>query len=264
VKNTVLGGVLMVDVNQPVTNPELVKSINEFLKEKSAENEFFLIQEITKANFITPIIFQGEIEDGVLKKDSIMSFKLITNSSDESFHLAFTDWEELGKWSKEPEQTLISTYDDLKHMVLKSDGIKGFVINPFNQNFVITPEIMEYFSRRKSEIVIKENTKIMLGQPANYPHEMVNALSNFFQKNKGIESAYMFLAHKEGDLKPNLLFIIDFSGDKDVLFPRIAAVAQDFLGKDEYIDMIPLNSSFGKDAIKDSTPFYKRKKWKLF
>jgi hypothetical protein len=248
----------MVDVNKPVTNPKLVEIMNGFLKEKSAEKEFILIEEITKANFLVPIIFQGEIAEGVLKKDSIMSFKLITNNSNESFFMAFTDWDELGKWSKEREQTLIFTYDDLKHMVLKSEDIKGFVINAFNQNFMITPEVMEYFSRRKSEVVIKENTKIMLGQPANYPYEMVNALSSFFKKNKEIESAYVFLAHKEGDQKPNLLLIIDFTGDKAVLFPRIAAVAQDFLGEDEYIDLIPLDSNFGKDAINDSTPFYKR------
>ncbi|WP_184313765.1 enhanced serine sensitivity protein SseB [Anaerosolibacter carboniphilus] len=254
----------MVDVNQPVTNPELVKSMNLFLKEKSAENEFNLIEKITQANYLVPVIFQGKIEDGVLKKDSIINFKVISNSSDESFYIAFTDWDELGKWSKEPEQTLISTYDDLKHMVLKSEGIKGFVINPFNQNFIITPEVIEYFSRRKSEIVIKQDTKIMLGQPANYPHEMIKALSNFFQKNKEIKSAYMFLAHKEEDQKPNLLFIVDFTGDKAVLFPRIAAIAQEFLGKDEYIDLVSLNSSFGKDATKNATPFYKRKKWKFF
>lgn len=255
---------LLVDVNQPVTNPDLVKSMNEFLKEKSAEKELILIKEITKANFLIPMIFKGQIENGVLKKDSIMSFKLITNSLDESFYLAFTDWEELGKWSKEREQTLISTYDDLKHIVLKNDGIKGFVINPFNQNFVITPEVMKYFSQRNSEIVIKKDTKIMLGQPADYPHEIINALTDFFKKNKEINSAYMFLAHKEGDQKPNLLFIIDFTGDKAVLFPRIAAVAQEFLGKDEYIDLIPLNSNFGKKATKNSTPFYKRRKWKPF
>jgi len=254
----------MIDVNKPVTNPELVKAMNDFLKEKSAEKEFILIEEITKANYLTPIIFKGEIEGGLLKKDSTLSLKLITNNSNESFFLAFTDWDELSKWSNEREQTLISTYDDLRHMVLNSDDIKGFVINAFNQNFVITPEVMEYFSHRKSEIVIKENTRITLGQPANYPYEMINALSSFFKKNKEIESAYVFLAHKDGDQKPNLLLVIDFTGDKAVLFPKIASVAQDFLCENEYIDMIPLNSSFGKDAIKDSTPFYKRKKWTLF
>ena len=137
----------MIDVNKPLTNPELVNSMNTCLNEKTAENEAVFIEKIIKANFLAPIIFKGEIENGVLKADSTISFKTITNSLNESFFLAFTDWEELGKWSKEKEQTLIVPYDDLKAMVLKDNtNIKGFVINAYGQNFLITPELMEYFS----------------------------------------------------------------------------------------------------------------------
>jgi hypothetical protein len=257
--------VFMIDVNKPVTNPQLVDIMNKFSNERSAENEFILIERITNAHFLTPIIMKGEIENGVLKAGSTISFKMITNNSDESFFIAFTDWEELAKWSKEKEETLISTYDDLKGMVLKDTvNIKGFVINPYGQNIMITPEIMQYFSKKKSEIVIEKDTKVLLGQPSNYPYEMANALTKFFKKHKEVESAYLFLSHKEGDDKSNLLFVIGFVGEKATLFPQIAAVAQGYLGKDEYIELISLDSAFGKDATKDSTPFYKKKVWKLF
>lgn len=118
----------MIDVNKPVTNPELVKIMNKFLEERSAENEVLLIERIYHANFLVPIIFDGEIENGVLKKGSTISFKLIANSLNESFIPAFTDWDELIKWSKNKEQTLISSYEDLKSMVTKTpDKIKGFL-----------------------------------------------------------------------------------------------------------------------------------------
>lgn len=254
----------MIDVNTPVTNPELVDIMNKFSNEKNAKNEFVLIEKITQAHFLTPIIIEGEIEKGVIKAGSTISFKMLTNNSDESFFIAFTDWEELAKWSMEKEQTLISRYEDLKAMVLKdTEKVTGFVINPYGQNIVITPELMQYFSQRisglVSEIVIEKETQVMLGQPANYPHEMVNALSDFFKNHKEVERAYLFLAHKEGDEKPNLLFIIDSTIEKATLFPQVAAVAKDYLGKDEYIDMIPMNTEFGKDATKNATPFYKKK-----
>lgn len=261
------GGVLMIDVNKPVSNPELVEIMNKFANERNAENEILLIEKITQAHFLTPIIMEGEIENGIIKAGGTISFKMLNNNSGESFFMAFTDWEELAKWSKEKEQTLISKYDDLKSMVLKdTKRVKGFVINPYSQNIVITPELMQYFSQTRSEIVIKKDTKVMLGQPANYPQEMVNALSKFFKEHKEVESAYLFLSHKEGDEKPNLLFVIDFSGEKASLFPKIAAVAESYLGKDEYIDLIPLNTAFGKDATKTATPFYKKEKknWSLF
>lgn len=166
----------------------------------------------------------------------------------------------MGKWSKDEEQTLITTYEDLKAMVLKdTNAIKGFVINPYGQNIVITLELMQYFLSRKSEVVIQKDTKVMLGQPADYPHDMVNALSNFFKKHKEVKSAYLFLIHKEGDEKPNLLFVVDFIGEKAILFPQIAAVAQNYLNKDEYIEIVPRDCAFGMDATKDATPFYKKR-----
>lgn len=257
----------MIDVNKPVTNPELVEIMNRFLNEKNAENEVVLIEKITQAHFLTPIIIEGEIENGTTKEGTTISFKMLTNNSGESFFMAFTDWEELGKWSKEKEETLISTYEDFKSMVENdTQRVKGFVINPYGQNIVITPELIQYFSQRKSEIVINKDidTNVKLGQPANYPDEMVKALSKFFKENREVESAYLFLAHMEGEEKPNLLFIIDFTGEKATLFPRVAAIAQSYLGKDEYIDLIPLNTDFGKNATKNATPFYKRKNWSLF
>lgn len=68
----------------------------------------------------------------------------------------------------------------------------------------------------------------------------------------------MFLTLKDGDEKPNLLFIIDFVGDNSVVFHQVAAVAQSFLKEDEYIDIVPMDSSFGRNATKDSAPFYKK------
>ena len=145
----------MIDVNKPVTNPELVDSMNKFLNERSAENEGVLIEKITKAHYLAPIILQGEIENGILKAGSTISFKMLTNSLGETFFMAFTDWDELAKWSTEKEETLISTYDDLKSMVLKdTENVKGFVINPYGQNIVITPELMQYFSQSKSEVPV--------------------------------------------------------------------------------------------------------------
>lgn len=49
----------MIDVNKPVTNPELIKIMNEFLKEKSVENEVVLIEKIRQAHFLTPIKIEG-------------------------------------------------------------------------------------------------------------------------------------------------------------------------------------------------------------
>jgi hypothetical protein len=132
----------------------------------------------------------------------------------------------------------------MKSLVLKDTSqVRGFVINPFGHNITITPELIQYFSKRLTEIVIKKDTKVMLGQPAKYPHDMVKALSEFFKKYKEVESAYLFLAFKEGDDKPNLLIIIDFKGEKSELFPNInpEAVQEITLIQPGQVNLIALN-----------------------
>ncbi|MBU3158499.1 SseB family protein [Clostridium frigoris] len=145
----------MINVNKPVTNPELVESMNKFINEKSADNELNLIEKINQSHLMTPVIISGDVENGLIPEGTTVSFKTITNTDNESYIVTFTDEDELYKWSKDKEQTLAYTYDDLNGIVLENiNEIKGFVINPYGQIFIITPEVMQYFSKRKSEIVL--------------------------------------------------------------------------------------------------------------
>ncbi|MBX4262664.1 enhanced serine sensitivity protein SseB [Clostridium estertheticum] len=255
----------MIKVNKPVTNPELVESMNDFINEKSAKNELKLIEKINKSHLMTPVIISDEVKNRLIPEETTVSFKTITNADNESYIVTFTDEDELSKWSKDKEQILAYTYDELNGIVLENiNEVKGFVINPYGQIFIITPEVMQYFSKRKSEIGIKEDTKIMLGQPAVYPTELVNVMSKFFETQKEVKSAYLFLARTEGEQKSNLLFVIDFTCEKELLFPKIEARMQGHIGKGEYFDMISMDSSLGTSAVKNSTPFYKKQVRKLF
>lgn len=254
----------MIDVNVPVTNENLVNVLNKFFDDKTPENEIELINQIQLAHFLTPMIFEGEIENNVIKKDSLMKLKLLTNTSGDTYFMAFTDWAELGKWSSEKEETLILTYDDLSFMIQDDKvNIKGFVINPFSHNLIITPEIINYFSQRKSEVIIQKKTEVILGVPENYPTEMVEEIISFLHKKKEVDSAYIFLAKYDDNSKPNFLIVIDSSNGKEY-FPQVGSIAQKYIGQEDYVDIIPLNSDFGRSSIINATPFYKRKKWKLF
>ncbi|MBU3217068.1 SseB family protein [Clostridium estertheticum] len=149
----------MIKANKPVTNPELVESMNKFINENSAVNELSLIEKINKSHLMTPVKISGELENGLITEGTTVSFKTITNRDNESYIVTFTDEDELCKWSKDKHQTLAYTYDELNGIVLENiSTIKGFVINPYNQIFIITPELMLYFSQRKAEIAAKEDS----------------------------------------------------------------------------------------------------------
>ncbi|HQD53525.1 MAG TPA: enhanced serine sensitivity protein SseB C-terminal domain-containing protein [Peptococcaceae bacterium] len=251
--------------NRPVSNPRLVDIMNKFILEKTKQNEILLINEIIQAEFLVPVILEGKIENGVLCPGSTLHFKTLINDRNEAFFIAFTDWDELRKWSKQSEQTVIAGYDDLKGLVFQEgDEISGFAINPYGQNFVLTPEIMQCFSKVRAELFAQHDRKILLTPPDGCPEAMLNALRKFFRKKKGVQKAFLFAAQREGDPKPYYLLIIDYAGEVALLLPSITALTRKFLGEEEILELLPLNSSFGQKAAAGASPFYQRKWWQFF
>lgn len=133
---------------ETVSNPELVKSLNKFLIQQNPKNEQKLIADIHQAKFIIPVYFVGGIEDNVMKQGSSLSFKTLATEDEQTYLMAFTDWEELEKWSKKPEDVIPISYEDLRGLVLDSNGeIAGFTINPYEQNLIITRDLIAYFDQ---------------------------------------------------------------------------------------------------------------------
>lgn len=268
---------MMVDVNKPVTNPELVIAIKTMKENNTKECQDNVINEVMKAHFISPVIISpvpeasSDISEIVLKKNTTINFSIIENTANQQFFLAFTDWKELGKWHKgKNQQTLILTFDDLATMVLDKKGnSEGFVINPYGENIIFNKTIIRTLLEEKErrskggvvEQVIKKDTTVQLGQPSIYPKEMVNAISNYLKKQKNVYAAYLQLMIKEGE--QSYLVIVDFTGDRREIFDGIANVAMSHLNG-MLIDLVPYDSDFGHNAINNIEPFYKKKKFGFF
>lgn len=107
-------------------------------------------------------------------------------------------------------------------------------------------------------------SQIQLGQPANYPHEMIHALSALFKKLPEINRAYLAQMHDE-TLDPAFILLIglEASGDLQELIPHIAAVISETAPKNQPVDLTPVSA--GEDGVsayfrKEVVPFYERKK----
>lgn len=55
------------------------------------------------------------------------------------------------------------------------------------------------------------------------------------------------------------LLVVDFQGEKEVVFGAIAAAVKPYL-KEMYLDMVPLEMEFGQSVVQNVEPFYQRKK----
>lgn len=110
---------------------------------------------------------------------------------------------------------------------------------------------------------VPKETQVMIGQPANYPEELVSALCSLFEKLKSVKKAY--LAHffnPERDEKAHALIGIEVDGNWDEVIAQAGLVSRDIKIPDPPIDFIQISGKGGVEDyfLNDCKPFYKRKR----
>ena len=138
---------MMLELNQSITNPILVKAMDEFKKQPNPRTELDMIHAILAAKFLSPVKFSAPILDGKVPPNTSVQYYLLTNSKEEQFYMLFTDRGELEKWSKgEQRDTFTAPVQIFPELLKKSkESIKGVVINPFSQSIMLTGEMITNF-----------------------------------------------------------------------------------------------------------------------
>lgn len=251
----------MVDINKPVENPALVQAIEALKAQPGAETEAAFRRELAAAHFLVPVTIEPPPPPGgevVLKADTVVSFPMLDAGGGELYYPAFTDWGELNKNSPHPnQQTVVLTLEDYKGMVAsRGEETKGVVINPFGQSLVLPRQMLTGVTQPLATETIQQEEKVMLGDPADYPHAMVQAVTAYLKQHSEVKAAYLQLMVRGGE--KSYLMIVDYSNaDRKTLFGGIADAAMPYLDG-MYLDLIPLDGAFGKSATEGKTPFYTR------
>lgn len=246
------------NINTPVTNPNLVAAMKK--QKQSREYEPLFWQELASAKLLCPVeiprthISHHENGTATLEKECSVSFLSLTDAEKRHFLMAFTDWDELHKWRENPgEQTLVLSIDDYLSLLSDApDEYAALTLNPFGENIIVTKEMLlaNYHNHHMAK-----GTAVAIGAPKKHPHRMVWALKKYFRTQPSIEAAYL-LWMAQGD-ETSYLLVIDCRVDPEPLFPQIGAVCKTYLG-DQVIDITPLRTDFGRQAVKGHAPFYQR------
>ncbi|MFN9717937.1 MAG: enhanced serine sensitivity protein SseB C-terminal domain-containing protein [Planctomycetota bacterium] len=108
----------------------------------------------------------------------------------------------------------------------------------------------------------KQDTKVLIGQPAEYPTALVKALSRLFVKHRDIKAGY--LAHffnPERDERPHTLIGIDATGDWDSIVGDAGMVAKETLPENEIVDFVRVSADdtgVSQYMLHGTKPFYKK------
>lgn len=269
-----------IDVTKPVENPELsamlkkrsqlsnddvqgfVNCMNEIAREVAVNAHFLVVMNMDEND-----IEYKEDNQAVFKKDSKIAIGSLSSEDGKHFLPVFTDWNELRKWEIYAEghvQTMIFSFDDLYTIVTKS-GDDGIVINPFSDNVVFSISNLERMKQMKdieengySTQEVKKDTKVLIGEPADYPHELVEAVKNYAKSSKSIKAIWLKLMVKDNE--QSYLLIVDYDGDQSEVFKGISNVAVSHLKNGKFVDLVPFNDDFGRNAA-TGEPFYKKKRF---
>ncbi len=257
-----------VDVNVPLENPKLKTLLASFREDGTAEE---VLEEIAlRARFLSLIQLSSEPADtgngtAVFEEGTKISFPLLGSESGAFYYAAFTDWEELGKWeaAKEAPKTLILSFDDYADMILEQDGIGGLAVNPFGANLILEKEQIRHMKSHKdvvlkgvSQEVISKDTKVMLGEPKEYPTAMIQAISACLRSCPEVNRVWLRLMERDHEL--SYLLIVDLEGEQSSVFEKIAGAARPHLNG-FFIDMVVYADDFGKRATQGVASFYTRK-----
>ena len=263
-----------VDVNKPVENPYL-KELLAKRKTTPQEDQMKLLNQIahemaTNAHFLAVVhidkssIDQKDDGTAVFNKGSEISFVLLGMPDGSGpVQPVFTDWEELRKMDDGKDGNtdgLILDLDDIHSLVSRDKT--PIVINPFGDALLFTFDMLDQIKKVKDantagiqHKVVGEDTRVMLGNPKEYPQQMVDSIIRYAENETDIKALWLKLMVKDGE--KSFLIVVDAEGDARRYFPNIANSAMPYIPKGMFIDMIPYGDEFSKDAA-NGEPFFKR------
>ncbi len=254
---------------EKIKNPELVSAIEKMQQDGSKENIDAMINQVVEAKFILPAnvtpTTRARTNNGqtIMEQSTQVQFRLLENQNKEKFFGVFTDTDELFKWNgTQSANKVVTDFDSLAQMVMDPKaGVLGFVINPFGKS-VTFPKPMVISIKQQRDYVrmnnnkIEPGTQVQLGEPKEYPIDLMAALINHFSTEETVNAAYLRMMEQNG--QKSYLIVVDFYGNMEETFEAIGKVAKPFLDDEIQLSMMPYSMEFGKTAVKGVEPFYKK------
>ena len=138
--------------------------------------------------------------------------------------------------------------------------------SPYGKEFV--PEEVEHLlsdgvGRKPTQRTAQKETKVLLGQPAKYPSQMVDSLTQLLAKHSNVRRAFIALMHDASvDDKPHLVVGIEADGDIELVLREAGNVAADTAPAGEPVDLCRVSENetgLSKYFLTQTKPFYERK-----
>lgn len=154
-----------------------------------------------------------------------------------------------------------------KHLFNLATGAT-FILNPYSDyGKELLPNEIESLLKgtiltdNHKQITIQQDTHVQIGQPANYPTEIVNSLKALFAGRPSVKAAYLgWIYNPSSSEPPHLIFALDIEGEKQSITNEAGYTAQNLSNPNDIIDFIQIDDIGGlcDYFTKQTIPFYSR------
>jgi hypothetical protein len=210
----------------------------------------FFIRRVHAASYLVPRAPDGK------------GLALLATQGGEMFLPAFTSEDEFGKWTGPSGGATLLPFETLHGIVVDDPKLHGVVINPFGPVLLL----------RRADLAATENAATgmthrrvdhaggrMIVEAARYPASLARAFADALKKRpEDISEAYILTARQEHEPKPHLLFLIDFSGDRKLLFPPIAKALQPHMKHGTEFELLKASTPLLRIARQKAQPVFRK------
>lgn len=248
-------------------NEKLEKQkLNEFLakraeidiNDENAKKELLndLIGELVlNANFIAPVDIvtrNGETE---------VTFRLIKSPKGENFFPVFTSTEDLELWKDlDSAQTVRLDFDNYVQLLSGNGGCRGFVVNPFSDNFRVERAVALQWDQQKQIMqngvahrTVTNDSDIKLFTPDPFPVQMSEKLCSLAEDDPEIKRIWLQGITLDGE--DAYLAVVELDGDRDSILKKLGNEVKQFLNGVP-IHFVQYGKGFGEESVKDVQPIY--------
>jgi hypothetical protein len=116
------------------------------------------------------------------------------------------------------------------------------------------------------QFVADRDTEVLIGTPANYPDELVKALTRLFRARKPVQRAWVaHFFNPQVHQRAHTLVCVELTGDRDRIFADAGIVAAEVPVPDPPVDFIRFADDGGLgEYFKKTRPFYVRRRFGIF
>jgi hypothetical protein len=187
---------------------------------------------------------------------------LLSTQHGELFIPAFTTSAEFRKWERVEDGATIRSFEALYGCVTDDPRLAGIVINPFGNQLVLKHRELAEIENAATGMTrerVEHREKLIL-EAVKYTPELARAFADSL-KGSGMDvfEAYILSARGESEKTPHLLFLIDFNGDRKLLFPYVARAVQPHMKVGTNFELLKASLETLEEARAKAPPVYGKK-----